>query len=165
MSVQMSAVMILLPRMVNLFMEGLAPIGSAASEYMFSKMGDDADILIGMDICLGLGDPCALTATVIMLPLVIGMAFILPINYFPVGVLASVCYQSVMPTAVTKGNVFRTLLLMIVYYAFTMYVTAQFVPQATAFLENMGVEGITNSASTYMANPYAWIAMLLAKIF
>lgn len=52
-----AAVMVLIPRMVSIMMEGLTPLGSAANEYMKRKIGDDADIYIGMDIALGLGDP------------------------------------------------------------------------------------------------------------
>ena len=57
-----SAVLILIPRMVTVMMEGLTALGNAASAYMKSKMGDDAEIYIGMDIALGLGDPCCITS-------------------------------------------------------------------------------------------------------
>lgn len=73
-----AAVMVLIPRMVSIMMEGLTPLGSAANEYMKKKIGDDADIYIGMDIALGLGDPACITCTAIMIPLTIAMAFIIP---------------------------------------------------------------------------------------
>lgn len=53
-----AAVMVLIPRMVGIMMEGLSPIGTAANAYMKKKIGEDADVYIGMDIALGLGDPC-----------------------------------------------------------------------------------------------------------
>ena len=79
-----SAVLILIPRMVTVMMEGLTALGNAASAYMKSKMGDDAEIYIGMDIALGLGDPCCITSTVIAIPCVILMAFIIPLICTPV---------------------------------------------------------------------------------
>ena len=164
-AVQMSAVMVLLPRMVNVFMEGLAGIGSAASDYMFNTMGEDAEVMIGMDICLGLGDPCALTATVIMVPVTIGLAFILPINYFPVGCLTSICYWSVMPTAITKGNIFRTLLLMTIYLAYTMSVTAIWAPEVTAAVHAMGVTDVESCTYTAFSAPYGLFAAIMARYF
>ena len=49
-------------------MEGLSPLGQAASEYAHRKVGEDADIYIGMDIALGLGDPACIICTAIMIP-------------------------------------------------------------------------------------------------
>ena len=57
-----AASMVLIPRMVSVMMEGLTPMGNAANDYMHRKIGDDADIYIGMDIALGLGDPACITS-------------------------------------------------------------------------------------------------------
>ena len=92
-----AAVMVLIPRMVGIMMEGLSPIGTAANAYMKKKIGEDADVYIGMDIALGLGDPCCITCTAIMIPLTIVMAFIIPdMRFFPLGILAEVCYLAPM---------------------------------------------------------------------
>lgn len=108
-----AAVMVLIPRMVGIMMEGLSPIGTAANAYMKKKIGEDADVYIGMDIALGLGDPCCITCTAIMIPLTIVMAFIIPdMRFFPLGILAEVCYLAPMCVLSSKGNVFRTLVSM-----------------------------------------------------
>ena len=105
-----SAVLILIPRMVTVMMEGLTALGNAASAYMKRKMGDDAEIYIGMDIALGLGDPCCITSTVIAIPCVILMAFIIPnMTYFPIGLLTIVCYVTPMCVMASKGNLFRSI--------------------------------------------------------
>ena len=162
-SVQMSAVMVLLPRMVNVFMEGLAGISSAASDFMMKKMGPDTDVVIGMDICLGLGDPCALTTTIIMVPILIGLAFILPINYFPVGTLTAVCYDTVMPTAYSHGNVFRSVLTQTVYYVWMCLMANYCAPEATGFIQAMGLE--VQGMGTYcgFACPQFFIPALIIK--
>lgn len=102
-----AAVMVLIPRMVGIMMEGLTPIGNAANEYMKNKLGEDEDVYIGMDIALGLGDPACITCTAIMIPLTIAMAFVIPdMRFFPLGILAEVCYLAPMCVLTEKGNIF-----------------------------------------------------------
>ena len=109
-----SAVLILIPRMVTVMMEGLTALGNAASAYMKSKMGDDAEIYIGMDIALGLGDPCCITSTVIAIPCGILMAFI-------------------------KGNLFRSIVTTILCLFLVTFLTNFFAPEATLMMKTTGV--------------------------
>lgn len=127
-----AAVMVLIPRMVGIMMEGLSPIGTAANAYMKKKIGEDADVYIGMDIALGLGDPCCITCTAIMIPLTIVMAFIIPdMRFFPLGILAEVCYLAPMCVLSSKGNVFRTLVSMCIIMFMTLFFANMFAPEAT----------------------------------
>ena len=92
-----ASVLILIPRMVSIMMEGLTPIGNAASAYMKKHMGEDAELFIGMDVALGLGDPACITCTALCIPITILFAFIIPnMVYFPIGLLGIVCYTTVM---------------------------------------------------------------------
>ena len=162
-AVQMSAVMVLLPRMVNVFMEGLAGISSATSDYMMKKLGPDTDVVIGMDICLGLGDPCALTTTILMVPVYIAMAFILPIQYFPVGCVAGLCYMTVMPTAYSHGNVFRCVLTMTIFCVYELLMANWCAPEATGFVRAMGLEVQGMGAYQGFACPQFFIPALIVK--
>ncbi|EGF47016.1 PTS system galactitol-specific IIC component, partial [Lacticaseibacillus rhamnosus MTCC 5462] len=56
---------------VGVMMEGLSPIGQAAQDFMTKQMGEKADLNIGMDIALGLGDPATVTTTVISIPIIV----------------------------------------------------------------------------------------------
>lgn len=86
-----AASMVLIPRMVSVMMEGLTPMGNAANDYMHRKIGDDADIYIGMGIALGLGDPACITCSSIMIPVTILLAFLIPdMRFFPLGILAEI---------------------------------------------------------------------------
>lgn len=78
MAMGVAAAMVLIPRMVSIMMEGLSPLGQAASEYAHKKVGEDADIYIGMDIALGLGDPACITCTAIMIPVTVLLVFLVP---------------------------------------------------------------------------------------
>lgn len=135
-----AAVMVLIPRMVGIMMEGLSPIGTAANAYMKKKIGEDADVYIGMDIALGLGDPCCITCTAIMIPLTIVMAFIIPdMRFFPLGILAEVCYLAPMCVLSSKGNVFRTLVSMCIIMFMTLFFANMFAPEATQMMSVTGV--------------------------
>lgn len=135
-----AAVMVLIPRMVGIMMEGLSPIGTAANAYMKKKIGEDADVYIGMDIALGLGDPCCITCTAIMIPLTIVMAFIIPdMRFFPLGILAEVCYLAPMCVLSSKGNVFRTLASMCIIMFMTLFFANMFAPEATQMMSVTGV--------------------------
>ncbi|MDR1514877.1 MAG: PTS galactitol transporter subunit IIC [Synergistaceae bacterium] len=142
MAIGVSAVLILIPRMVGFMMEGLSAIGTATNAYMKKFLNDESNELhIGMDIALGLGDPGCITVTMLTIPCVILMAFILPgLNYFPIGLLTGVCYTSPFMVMCSKGNLFRSFVCMVVFYAMTMMLANWFTPEATAMMRATGVE-------------------------
>ena len=136
----LASVLILIPRMVSIMMEGLTPIGNAANEWVKKKLGEDADLWIGMDVALGLGDPACITCTAICIPLTILFAFIIPdMKYFPVGLLTVVCYVTIMCVLASKGNLFRSLMCSSISMLIVSYCANVFSPETTAML---GVTGL-----------------------
>ncbi|HLR34754.1 MAG TPA: PTS transporter subunit IIC [Tissierellales bacterium] len=141
MGMGIAAVLILIPRMVSVMMEGLSVIGSAAQSYMRTKIGEEAELNIGMDIALGLGEPVVVTVTVLCLPLVILYSFLIPnMTYFPVGMLAGICYVIPMCAMASKGNMLRTFLASAVNLFIIVLLSNYFAPEATAMMNITGVE-------------------------
>lgn len=141
MGIQIAAVLTLLPKMVGVMMEGLSSIGSSAQEYMKSRISEDRELIIGMDIALSLGDPTNVTLTVLSIPLVILYAFLIPnISYFPVGILTVIVYVIPMITMACKGNVFRTYFSTAVILFITVFFADYFAPAATKMMQITGVE-------------------------
>lgn len=162
-----AAVMVLIPRMVGIMMEGLTPIGNAANEYMKNKLGEDEDVYIGMDIALGLGDPACITCTAIMIPLTIAMAFVIPdMRFFPLGILAEVCYLAPMYVLTGKGNIFRSLISMIIIMGLTLFFANMFAPEATQMMSVTSVDfdGMV-TASHFGWNPGNIIISFIHKLF
>lgn len=162
-----AAVMVLIPRMVGIMMEGLTPIGNAANEYMKNKLGEDEDVYIGMDIALGLGDPACITCTAIMIPLTIAMAFVIPdMRFFPLGILAEVCYLAPMCVLTGKGNIFRSLISMIIIMGLTLFFANMFAPEATQMMSVTSVDfdGMV-TASHFGWNPGNIIISFIHKLF
>lgn len=141
MAIGFASVLVLIPRMVSVMMEGISPIGTAANEVMKDKVGEDKELLIGMDVCLGLGDPTCITVTALCIPFTILCAFIIPnMHYFPVGILSVVCYMVIMPTLAHRGNFVRTLVSCILMMYVTAWAANFFAPEATMMMSVTGIQ-------------------------
>lgn len=93
-----------------------------------------------MDIALALGDPTAITTTVLMIPLAIAFAFIIPgMVYFPVGVLTGIVYMVPMICLAHKGNLLRSRISSAIFLFFVEWMANRFVPEATAMMLASGV--------------------------
>lgn len=143
-----AAVLILIPRMVSLMMEGISPLGNAASDFMRKHLGEDRELWIGMDVALGLGDPACVTCTAICIPITIAFAFLIPnMSYFPIGVLTIVCYTTVFCVMASKGNLIRSLICSILSMFIIVFCANLFTPEATAFFNVTGLDIGDNMAT------------------
>lgn len=108
-----------------------------------------------MDIALGLGDPSCITCTAIMIPMTILLAFLVPdMRFFPLGILAEVCYLAPMCVMNSNGNVFRSLVCMIIVMYMTLFFANLFADEATQMMAVTGVhfDGMV-TASHFGWNP------------
>ncbi len=146
MGMGIATVLVLLPRMVSVMMEGLSTVGEGAKEFMKrhlgkNKDGSERELNIGMDVALALGDPAAITITVLMIPLSIAFAFIIPgMNYFPVGMLTVIVYMIPMICLACKGNMFRSIIISAIFLFFVEWGASVFAPEATAMMHATGVK-------------------------
>lgn len=141
MAIGFASVLVLIPKMVAVMMEGITPIGTAANEFMKRWTGDSTQLLVGMDVCLGLGDPTCITATALCIPFTILCAFIIPdMSYFPVGILSVICYTTVMPTLAHRGNFIRTMISCLIMVYFIAFMTNLLAPEATMMMHVTGIE-------------------------
>jgi PTS system galactitol-specific IIC component len=109
--VELGAVMLLLPRMVAILMEGLIPISEAARDFMSRRFGG-AEFHIGLDSAILIGHPSAIAASLVLVPIVILLAVVLPGNEFlPFADLAVFPFLFAMMAPITRGNVGRMLII------------------------------------------------------
>src|SRR5690625_2325143 len=78
-SMKTGAIMLLMPKMVALLMEGLTPISEAAGQIV-KKRFPDRNLYIGMDSAISVGHPTVLSASLLMMPIILFLAVILPGN-------------------------------------------------------------------------------------
>lgn len=167
MGIGVASVLILIPKMVSVMMEGLTALGNQASAYMKKSLGENSKIYIGMDVALSLGDPVCITTTVICIPLVILMAFIIPhMTFFPVGILTVICYIVPFCALPSKGNLLRTLISSVFVLLLVVFFANYFASEATAMLSVTGVKVSGMVTDGFFGfNPACVIIGLLSKIF
>lgn len=136
--VKMSAVMVLMPKVVKCIMDGLMPISDRAKEIMTKKFGN-AEFYIGLDPAILLGDPQVVTAGLIFMPLTLVIAVLIPGNrVLPFGDLATIGFFIAIAVAVHKGNLFRTLFSGTAIMAMTIWIANQTIPWMTALAKTTG---------------------------
>lgn len=160
-AVAMGAVMVLIPRMAALLMEGLLPISDAASAFIQKHFSNRGKIYIGLDSAVGTGHPVTLTLSLILVPVAVFLAFILPGNkVVPLADLACIPYMFVLITPIVHENGFRGLIVGIIVLAVGFYIATDLSPlitQAAADVDfDMGGAAAISSICDG-ANPLTWL--------
>jgi PTS system galactitol-specific IIC component len=120
--IKMGAVMELIPRITSLFIEGLKPIAEATKELIAKKFGEDKELYIGMSPALVIGHPTTLVVSLLLIPVTLILAVVLPGNQFlPLASLAGMFYVFVMVLPYTNGNVLRSFIVGLVVMAIGLY--------------------------------------------
>ncbi len=106
----LAAVMLLLPRMVKILMEGLIPVSEAARTFMQKRAGG-REFYIGLDSAILIGHPAAISSSLILVPLAILLSIILPGNRVLLFAdLAIIPFVVAMCAPLMKGNVVRIII-------------------------------------------------------
>jgi galactitol PTS system EIIC component len=164
--IAMGAVFLLMPRVVAILMEGLAPLAEAARDFLQKRAGG-REIYIGMDSALIIGHPTNLAAALILVPITLLLAIILPGNrMLPFGDLAATPFFAVMITPWTRGNLVKTVIVGTILMAIIMYMGsdwADFFTKAAASAGFKAPEGAT--LITGFGNPIAWLFFRISQFF
>lgn len=109
----MAAVLVLLPKMVALLMEGLIPLSEGAREFI-RKRFPGKDVYIGLDAAIVIGHPANMAVAIIMVPITLALAF--GLNALGVGRMLPFADLAVLPftliwaVAASRGNIIRGLI-------------------------------------------------------
>lgn len=160
--VKMGAVMILMPMVVKLIMQGLLPIAEAARRILQERF-KDSNYKIGLDPALLLGHPQVISASLIFVPLSIVIAALMPGNrVLPFGDLATIGFFVAIAVGVHKGNIFRTLFSGTAIMAMTIWISNQMVELQTELARNVNMLGDAAQVSS-LDQSGSPITYLLAK--
>ena len=136
--VNMSAVMVLMPKVVKCIMDGLMPLSEKAKVIMNEKFAGE-QYYIGLDPAILLGDSQVVTAGLIFIPLTLLIAVLVPGNrVLPFGDLATIGFFIAIAVAVHKGNLVRTLFSGTLIMAVTIWITNQTVDWVTKLAQTTG---------------------------
>lgn len=110
-ALNIAAVIYILPKMSEILGEGLMPISEGMKEFMLKKFPNMKNTYIGLDLALLIGNPAVIVTGILLMPVALILAFILPgVRFIPLGDLPNTIGAVVMIVVATKGNVVRAFL-------------------------------------------------------
>ena len=165
--VTMGAVMELIPRITRLFIDGLMPISEKTQEVVKRRF-NGKKVFIGMSPALVIGHPTTLVVSLLLIPVTLGLAVILPGNEFlPLASLAGMFYVFVMVLPYTKGNVVKTFIVGLIALAIGLWFVTDMAPAFTmaahSVFEQTGdnaakiPDGFQAGALDFASSLFGWI--------
>ncbi len=150
--VTMGAVMELIPRITRLFIDGLMPVSEKTKEVVARRF-KGTKVFIGMSPALVIGHPTTLVVSLLLIPVTLGLAVVLPGNQFlPLASLAGMFYVFPMVLPVTKGNVVKTFIVGLVALAIGLYFVTDMAPDFT--LASNAVYAATQDAAAHIPDGF-----------
>lgn len=168
-AVSLGAVLVLIPKMAALLMEGLIPISDAASDFIQKHFKSRGKIYIGLDSAVGVGHPVTLSIAFILVPVAIFLAVILPGNHvLPFADLAVIPWMFVLITPIVKQNGFRGIIVGIIVLTVGLYIATDLAPYITQAAKDVNFkmpQGASQISSICDgANPLTWVLFSLNKL-
>ncbi|WP_079527788.1 galactitol-specific PTS transporter subunit IIC [Halobacillus hunanensis] len=165
----MAAVMVLMPRMVKILMEGLMPVSESAREWLSKRFGE-REIYIGLDAAVLLGHPAVISTALILVPITVVLAVILPGNaLLPFGDLATIPFIVAFIVGGARGNIVHSVIVGTVMIALSLYMATDVAPIFTEMAINTDFnmpEGSTKISSIDQGgNLVNWIIYKLFSLF
>lgn len=166
--IKMGAVMELIPRITVLFIEGLKPISDATRSLIARKFKGAEGLSIGMSPALVIGHPTTLVVSLLLIPVTLLLAVVLPGNQFlPLASLAGMFYVFPLVLPFTKGNVVKTFIVGLVVMVIALYsvtalaswfsLAARDVYAATGDSAVAIPQGFEGGSLDFAGSPMAWI--------
>jgi galactitol PTS system EIIC component len=151
-SITMSAVLVVLPRVVAILMEGLIPVSEGAREFL-QKRFPGRDFLIGLDAAVVIGHPANMAVALLCVPIALVLAVVLPGNrMLPFADLAALPFYILWGVAAARGNIVRGLFNSVVVLALILWIGTSLGPLTTevARAAHLGPpEAVAETAAQY----------------
>lgn len=142
-AMKLAASLVLMPRMIGLLMEGLVPIFQSARDFIVQRF-PGYDFRIGLDAAVLVGKAEVLVIGMLMVPVMIILAIILPGNkVLPFADLAILGFFTIWTVGVNRGNLFRALIIGTAIGAVLLYGSGFVAPAITAMGDAAGFEADT----------------------
>lgn len=139
-AVNIAAVMLLIPRMVAILMEGLTPVAEAARNFMTNRFAG-RKFHIGLDSAVLIGNPAVIAAGLLMVPVEILLALVLaPLGNrtLPFIDLADGVFVTAMLAPLVAGDVLLTVILGAIVMGIGLIFTTLLAPAVTQMVTASG---------------------------
>ncbi|WP_163470900.1 PTS galactitol transporter subunit IIC [Klebsiella oxytoca] len=160
--ISIGGVMFILPRMVRILMEGLLPLSEAIKKYLNAKYPGRDDLFIGLDIAVAVGNPAIISTALILTPISVFIAFLLPGNkVLPLGDLANLAVMASMIVLACRGNIFRAVITAIPVIIADLWIATKNAPFITGMAKDVNfkmAEGSSGQVSSFLdgGNPFRY---------
>ncbi|HEX2981509.1 MAG TPA: PTS transporter subunit IIC [Anaerolineaceae bacterium] len=167
--INLAAVMYIQPKMISIFMEGMVPLSDGAKNFL-QKRAPGREIFIGLDPAIGTGNSTALAVAVLMVPVAIVLAFVIPgSKVMPLADLTFIVFFSMWAAALCKGDVLRSFITTVVFTIFAILAGSFTAPIMNVIAQNSGLLPADQASAmvTHFANgyfPHSVIAVTLGKL-
>ncbi|MBP2638620.1 MAG: system, galactitol-specific component [Firmicutes bacterium] len=143
----LAAAMFILPRMIGILMEGLSPIADGARQFMMERF-PNRTFRIGMDFALLIGDTDIITLGMVMVPVTLFLAVVLPGNrILPLIGLTNLTFMMIAPLMAAKRNMFRAFIIGVINIIVVFYIATDIAPLITKLGAYSGI--ITDTSKSY----------------
>lgn len=134
-AIQLSAVMTIFPLVTNVFSKAFTPLAeeidknrkkeSSEEGKKIDKINDKKRWFLGVDDGVGYGEPATIISGVILIPIMVLIAFVLPGNKtLPVVDLISIPFMVESIVAITRGNILKVIANGIVWFSLGLYASS-----------------------------------------
>ena len=169
-AIKVAAAMLLLPKMIEILVQGLMIVRDAAEAKLKAKF-PGRDFYIGMDTALLIGEPSVLATGLLLIPVTVVLSVVLPGNrVLPFVDLASLMFLLAMVTPFCKRNMFRMFITGTLIVTCILYVGSDISPEYTQAARNAnipipeGMSEVTNMVGG-ATTPVGWLAVKFAELF
>ena len=137
-AIQLAAIMTLFPLVTKVFAAAFTPL-AAAIQHRQPSTKRGGQWFLAIDDGVGFGDPATLTAGMVLLPLLVGAAFLLPGNRtLPVVDLIALPFMLESVVALTRGNLVKVVLTGLIWGSLGLYAASWLAPVYTSAVTTYG---------------------------
>ncbi|WP_250227793.1 PTS galactitol transporter subunit IIC [Anaeropeptidivorans aminofermentans] len=157
-SITVATVMLVLPRLASIFSEALQPISEAAAEFMKRRF-PGKKVYIGLDWPVLAGNESVITSSIILIPVLVLLAFIIPGNKtLPFGDVANFASILMGAAVISKGDLRKTLIMGIPILAIALMGASAVATPFTQLAQSVGYEMPAGAAEiTWLkTSPVVW---------
>lgn len=148
-AVNFAAIIYILPVMCGILGGALIPISEGMKMFIKKNFPTMGETYMGLDVAVMFSVPSIVVTSVILIPISLILAFILPgINFIPLGDLTAIFVPAAFICLASRGNLFRSLILGTLAIISNLYIASYFAPFYTEMAADSGYQ-LANYSGTF----------------
>ncbi|RAL21381.1 PTS galactitol transporter subunit IIC [Thermoflavimicrobium daqui] len=136
-----SAVMAIFPKVAGIFSQAFLPLTEAAKKKAKKPGSKSREWYLGVNDAMGYGETATLISGIILIPIMVLLALVLPGNkVLPLVDLIALPYMVQGIVAIMNGNIFKVLISGVIWFSMGLYVATYTAPMFTEVATSVGVK-------------------------